>query len=201
MTASSEFYTVDLIVNSSAETRGVDAFALAVIKAERQLRKLFTHLVFQFPCFGVPDIGALRETLANNKTVYFEGIEAGINCLFSCTVEELVGARYRDLHPRIKEAIEHRNKIFHGQLTQRCLSREDLLALISDIRTWCEELANGATSRIEYDGFERNSFRKSPIRSLSEQFKVQLSGVECYDQFIKQHMARSAICSARRPLP
>lgn len=47
MNTNHEFDTVGLIVNSTSETRGVDAFALATIKAERQLRKLFTHLVFQ----------------------------------------------------------------------------------------------------------------------------------------------------------
>jgi hypothetical protein len=30
---------------SAAETRAVDAFAMSLIKAERQVRKLFTHLV------------------------------------------------------------------------------------------------------------------------------------------------------------
>ena len=47
-----EFRTVDLIVASSAETRGVDAFALSVIEAERQIRRLVTHLVYQFPSFA-----------------------------------------------------------------------------------------------------------------------------------------------------
>jgi hypothetical protein len=47
-----EFATVDLIIRSNAETRGVDAFALALLKAERQIRRLFIHLVYQFPCFG-----------------------------------------------------------------------------------------------------------------------------------------------------
>ena len=51
-----EFQTVDLIVNSTARSRAVDAFALSLIKAERQIRKLVTHLVYQFPCFGPGDI-------------------------------------------------------------------------------------------------------------------------------------------------
>lgn len=190
MTASSEFDTVDLILNSSSETRGVDAFALAVIKAERQIRKLFTHLVFQFPCFAGSDIGALRDALASNKSVYFEGIETGINCISPYTVEKLVGAKYKCLRPRISEAIDYRNKIFHGQLTQKCLSRDDLVALVTDIREWCEALANGATLRVGYDGFARNSFQKSTIQGLTEQFKVQFSGVDSYAQFIQQHMRR-----------
>lgn len=188
MSANQEFDTVDLIVNSTSETRGVDAFALSVIKAERQLRKLFTHLVFQFPCFGSSDIGALHDALANNKRIYFSEIENCINALCSSTVEKMVGADYSRLRKRVEEAIECRNKIFHGQLTQRFLAREDLLGFVQDIRGWCDALTEGAVSHIGYDGFARNSFRKSASRDLSANFKVQFSRVDDYAQFLKQHM-------------
>ena len=151
MNVDSEFDTIDLIINSHSEVRGVDAFALALIKAERQMRKLFTHLVYQFPCFNMSDTGELRKALVNRKGVYFEGIENGINSLFSCTVEEMVGDKYQYLRPRISEAIDCRNKIFHGQLTQKYLSRDELLGLVADIRSWCEKLAEGAILRIGYD--------------------------------------------------
>lgn len=188
MSTSNEFETVDLIVKSNSETRGVDAFALAVIKAERQLRKLLTHLVFQFPCFGTADVGALRDTLSNNRGIYFKETENCVNSIFSCTVEEIVGAEYKRLRPRIDEAIECRNKIFHGQLTQRYLTRDDLLGLVFYIRGWCEALAAGADSRIGYDGFARDSFRKSANGHLSSQFKVQFTGVPDYASFLAQHM-------------
>lgn len=42
-----EFDTIDLLLSSDAPTRAVDAFALAVIKIERQFRKIFTNLVYQ----------------------------------------------------------------------------------------------------------------------------------------------------------
>ena len=190
MSVKLEFDTVDLLVNSSSETRGVDAFALAVIKAERQLRKLFTHLVFQFSCFRTSDTDALRETLASNKGIYFKEIESCINDLFPSTVEELIGVKYKYLRPRIEEAIEYRNKIFHGQLTQKYLTRKDLLGLVCDIREWCEALAIGAASRIGYDGFDRNSFQKSSTQDLSKEFKVQFSDVDSYAKFLKQHMRR-----------
>ncbi len=76
-----EFETVDVIINSTARTCGVDAFALSVIKAERQIRKLVTHLIYQFPCFELGDILSLRQTLVNNRGVYFEGFEKGFNAL------------------------------------------------------------------------------------------------------------------------
>jgi hypothetical protein len=190
MNASSEFETVELIIKSSSETRGVDAFALALIKAERQLRKLFTHLIYQFPCFSVSDVVNLRAALASNKDVYFKGIETGINSLFSCTVEEMVGDKYKYLRSRISDAIDHRNKIFHGQLTQSNLNRDDLLTLVVDIRAWCDALANGAILKVGYDGFIRNSFQKSTVQCLSAQFKVQFSGVDSYSKFIEQYMRR-----------
>ena len=61
-----EFRTVDLIVGSTCETRGVDAFTLSLIKAERQMRKLVTYLVYQFPCFSESDIPGLRDALGKN---------------------------------------------------------------------------------------------------------------------------------------
>jgi hypothetical protein len=48
MSTEEEFATVSLILGSQAETRGVDAFALSLIKAERQIRKLVTHLCISF---------------------------------------------------------------------------------------------------------------------------------------------------------
>jgi hypothetical protein len=45
MSYSEEFQTVDLIINPLAKTRGVDTFALALINAGRQLRKLVSHFI------------------------------------------------------------------------------------------------------------------------------------------------------------
>ena len=190
MTVHSEFATVDLIVGSSLETRGVDAFVLALIKAERQMRKLFTHLVMQYPCFTTADIAELRTILAKHKRVYFEGFEAGINQILWCTVEELIGESYKRLRPRIAEAILFRNKIFHGQLTHNYLTREDLFILVRDIRDWCYTLAEGAMTTIAYDGFDRDSLQKSKSVDMSMRFRIQLHGIESYAAFIAQHMVR-----------
>ena len=188
MNYSAEFETVDLIARSSAETRGVDAFALALIKAERQIRKLFTYLVFQLPCFTDSDIIRLREALGSSKKVYFNGVERGFNALYPRTIGELVGDQYPELRKRIDNAIDCRNKIFHGQLTSKYLSREDLLAFVVDIRAWCAALATGAKLEVGYDGFARNSFQKSELSDLSRRFKVQFSSIEAYAEFIRQHM-------------
>jgi len=130
-----EFETVDVVINSTARTCGVDAFALSVIKTERQIRKLVTHLIYQFPCFGPADVPSIRQTLVNNRRVYFDGFENGFNAIYPLSISALVGCDYLRLHDRIREAVDHRNKIFHGQLTSNNLTRDDLLAYVGDIRT------------------------------------------------------------------
>jgi hypothetical protein len=95
-----EFQTVDLIVNSLARTRGVDAFTPSLLKAEQQMRKLVTHLVYQFPCFGRADVPVLRQALADNTAVYFKGVEKGFNALYPKSIGDLVGSDYTNLKKR-----------------------------------------------------------------------------------------------------
>lgn len=190
MSVDREFETVDLILHSNAETRGVDAFSLAIIKAERQVRKLFTHLIYQYPAFGPSDTTDLRNTLAAYRRVYFEGFLAGIDALFPLSVESLVGPEFRGLRKRLEEAIDHRNKIFHGQLTSKSLSRDDLIVFVRDAREWCSRLAAGAVAEIGYDGLGRNSFQKSNLPDLWRTYKTDLKSIADYDSFIRANMER-----------
>lgn len=183
-----EFKTVDLLLKSKAETRSVDAFSLTVIKAERQIRKLVTHLIYQFPCFGPSDVLNLRQTLCDNRRVYFEGFEKGFDALYPRRVSDLIGAEYQKLKDGIDEARDHRNKIFHGQLTAKSLSREALEGYASNIRNWCDAIATGADAEFHYDGFGRNSFRKSAIPDLSKRLKVQIGSIADYERFVRQYM-------------
>lgn len=180
-----EFKTVDLILSSSAETRSVDAFALTLIKTERQIRKLFTYTIFQFPSFSEADITQLRAILAKNNGIYFKHFEDRFNSISAYSTNDLIGADYEKLRGIINKATEYRNKIFHGQLTETGLSREELLGIVKDLRSWCNALANGATKNIGYDGFARNSFQKSKNNSLHKQFKSQLTNISEYEEFIK----------------
>jgi len=184
-----EFRTVDLILNSSADTCGVDAFALSLIKVEKQLRRLFTHLVFQSSCFSSTDTEALRAKL-NEKRVYFDGLERGFDALSPVSVESLVGRLYGVLHARITEATKYRNKIFHGQLTDKSLTRGDLVDLTSDLRSWCKALANGAHAEFGYDGFAGNSFQKSQSLDIPKRLLEQFANIGDYEAFIKRHMER-----------
>lgn len=185
-----EFETVDVVINSTARTCGVDAFALSVIKAERQIRKLVTHLIYQFPCFGPGDVPSLRQTLVNNRRVYFDGFENGFNALYPRSISDLVGGEYQRLHDRMMEAVDHRNKIFHGQLTSANLTRDDLLAYVADIRTWCKTLAESALADIGFDGFEWNSFQKSAVPHLEKRLKIQIAETTEYDEFVRQYIQR-----------
>lgn len=190
MSILTEFKTVDLIIESETETLGVDAFALALIKAERQVRRLLTHLIFQFPCFEERDIPTLREALGASRRVYFDGFEKGINALSPTLTSEMIGAEYPLLNIQLKEAIDHRNKIFHGQLTSRGLSRDDLLSYVENIRSWCQSLAKGGLSEFGYDGFARDSFRKSDRANIASRLRMQIGSIDDYRNFIRETMER-----------
>ena len=128
--------------------------------------------------------------LSSNRNVYFKGFIRGFDAIYPRSIRDLVGEEYDQLRSRLDEAIEHRNKIFHGQLTSKRLTREELFDYVSDIRSWCKALADAAFSEIGYDGFARNSFRKSDETRLWERCRIQLADVNAYDQFIQQHMQR-----------
>lgn len=189
MSYKEEFKTVDILINSNAVTRGVDAFALTIIKAERQIRKLFTYIVFQFPSFTNADIPELRDTLYQNRNVYFKGFVDGINTLYSRSVQDLIGQEYSSLLDEIQTAIDYRNKIFHGQLTNANLTRDDFLQIIKSNRKWCKKLANEAMKEFGYDGFGRNSFHKSPMNVL-QNYRINISTLDEYRDFIRNYMQR-----------
>ena len=191
MSIGDEFGTVDLVLASGAETRAVDAFALSLIKAERQARRLVTYLVYQHPWCGPTSVPALKQALESSTKVYFKGVLAGWDALYPRSVQQLIGSEYKRLRARLNEASKHRNKIFHGQLTAHNLARHELLVFVKDIRTWCDALGSGALAEVGYDGCRRNSFRKSKNAStLYLTYKTQLADVAAYRQFIKTHMER-----------
>lgn len=189
MTFETEFAVVDVITRSQLPTHGVDAFALSVIKMERQMRKLFTYLIYQSRAFGPEDIGELKAVLGASRKAYFEGFEHGINALYRTSVEDMMGMEYAELRPALDDAIDVRNKVFHGQLTARCLQREDLGELSGSIRRWCFRLANSAEAEIDYDGFGRNSFRKGSAR-VANGLRTQVQTPDEYEAFIRRYVAR-----------
>lgn len=178
MSYESEFEVVDLIINSSFETRGVDAFSLAVIKSERQLRRLFTFLIYQNPTYNKTDSKKLKEVLCNNKNLYFKDFIKGINKILSRPINELYGEDYENDYKKISEIIKIRNKVFHGQLTSLELSRTDLFEKTDELKIWCKKLSTIMINEIGYDGFERNSYQKSKI-------ELNIRNLDQFDTFEK----------------
>lgn len=189
MSFTEEFATIDMIAESQLPTRAVDVFALSIIKMERQMRKLFTYLIFQSDDFDYHHVAGLRGVLSDNKRVYFDGFERGIDALYPLSVEQIVGAEYGGLRRIVSDALAVRNKIFHGQLTDHCLLREDLVELATDVRRWCELLAGNAQLELGYDGFGRPSFRKGPL-PLSGRYKVQVNCLDSYRDFLARYVQR-----------
>lgn len=181
-----EFETIDLFKNSGCPTANVDAFSLAWIKAERQMRKLFTFVIFQATTFQDCNIQELKSALAENHHVSIWHFRYGLNEILDTTVEELVGANYTQLLAGMNEANNHRNKIFHGQLTLDSLGNIKLASSEELVRSWCENLANGAHNYLGYDGFDRNSFRKQKNKKLSDLVTKQIGGIDDYKTLIKR---------------
>ncbi len=183
-----QFKTVDLLLNSTCETRGVDAFTLAVIKAERQIRRIFTHLIYQSSAFSESDIPRLKEVLASNRGVYFEGFINGFNALYPRTLEEIYGEEYQLSLSAMIESVEYRNKLFHGQLTGTHLTRKDLYDIIYNIKQWCSTLAKKTSEELGYDGVARNSYQKSSMPDKFSNVKINIRSITEYREFISRYM-------------
>lgn len=152
------------------------------------MRRLVTHLIYQFPRFGRSDVPALHQVLANNSHVYFRGVEKGFDALYPWTISNLIGSDYTRLKKRIEEATSRRRKLFHGQLTSKNMTRGDLLHFVQDIRAWCDSLAFNTQSEFGYDGFARNSFQKSVVPDLWKRLKIQIATVQEYEDFVRKNM-------------
>lgn len=166
-----EFETIDLLLESNLETRAVDAFAISWIKLERQLRRLNGNLIFQHSQFQETKLAhknAIRDALLKKRTANHKRFIDAINRLSGLSVKVLVGDQYRDLRHQVDKAYKHRNKILHGQQTGHSLSREELLHEVSSIRSWCELLAEGSNDKIGYDGFSRNSLKKNGRHDITQ---------------------------------
>lgn len=189
MSIEKEFQTVDLVADAGAVTSSVDAFALSVIKAERQIRRLFTHIVFQCPAFGPGDVSDLRNALWERRQCYFEGFVRGIDGLLSSPLDQLIGESYRQLHHDIESAIVVRNKVFHGQLTDQSLCGVSLRAHVCNVRGWCQAVADAGIQAVGYDGFQRNSFRKGEPE-VFRTFQRILPSLEEYGRFLDDWVVR-----------
>jgi hypothetical protein len=165
-----EFATVQAVIGSYGSTRRVDALLLTWVKYEKQLRRLFCFLVFQHSSVNETNLEEMIEVLSNNRHLYPETFQKGINQLNNGTVADLVGDRYEELAAELSRIKEYRNKLMHGQVTgQKIQSR----TLEKDVRTlvdWIAALAAGADQRFGYDGIKRNTYR-----AAKESSKIEVS--------------------------
>lgn len=180
-----EFRPVDDILGSDHRSRGVDAFTLTYLRAERQIRKLFTHLVFQSGAFDHGNSRQLRQALYQAPAVSFKKLATGIATLSDVTVAEMVGTEHNRLFAVLRQAKQYRDKLFHGQLPDQYVSTEKFIALEADIRTWCRLLAAGAERAIGYDGFP-DSHRKGGRGEIVQRVTALLPNIEAYQELLKR---------------
>ena len=73
-----EFATIAALWDCGAETRRVDAFLLAWVKYEKQLRRLFCYLVYQHPEITTSTIKHIMLAMADNNRLYPQTFINGI---------------------------------------------------------------------------------------------------------------------------
>lgn len=149
----SEFKSVDLLLNSECESRGVDGFCLAWIKLERQLRKIAANLLYQASDITASDAAKIRAAMFDHTGLSHNTFSGAIGHLSGISVRDLIGDRYKVLKKEIEASFRNRQKILHGQQTDESLSRDALIGRITNIREWCERLSTGSMDQFGYDGF------------------------------------------------
>ena len=179
-----EFKTVEILVNSSCTTGRTDAFVIAWVKSERQVRRIFSYLIYQYPTFEKKDVPSLIQAIASKNNLYFNDFIVGFNRLYPKTYKDISGTSYDSLKADLDRINGFRNKIFHGQPTGHGLTTNQLRIEIEKIQDWCFEVAEKMQSEIGYDGFTRNSYRKSANENLASSCKMQIENLDEFKAFL-----------------
>lgn len=155
----SEFATVVAVWESNGTTRRVDALLLCWVKYEKQLRRLFSFLVFQHPQIDGQTAEEVVAALAENNRVYPRHFEKGIKELKVTPVPELMGEAYAALKADIERINSYRNKLMHGQITGKKITSPEIEKDVRILIRWISALADGARAEFGYDGIGRNTYR------------------------------------------
>lgn len=143
-----EFETVEALLKSSFPTGHTDSFIIAWVKSEKQVRRIFTYLVYQFPVFSIKDTPDIISLVASKHGLYFENFIAGFDALYPRTFKDVVGpSEYDRFHTELGRIKQYRNKILHGQPTGQNLTAHELTKEINTIRNWCALVAR--TMKVE----------------------------------------------------
>jgi len=185
-----EFATIDILVNSNTRTGRTDAFIVAFTKLEKQVRRLFSYTIYQYPAFTFTHYKDILAVIASKRFLDFDNYIKGFDALYPKSYEHIIGSALytpfiKSDFPRIKSI---RNKVLHGQPTGQGLSSSDLNAEIAVIRNWCLQVAESMMTEIDYDGLEWNSFRKCRAKDLAVNYKGNISGIKELKVFIETNM-------------
>lgn len=182
-----EFATIDLLLPSDTTTGRTDAFILAYTKLDKQIRKVFTYLVYQFD--GFSSSSNIIDVIAADSRLYPRNFIKGFDSLYNRSFEDILGEKYIDFRDNELERISgYRNKILHGQVTGQRLSADDLTQEVTLIREIVELIAEKMSEEIGFDGLGRNSLRKSDTANFTDRFKVEISNNADLENFINNVM-------------
>lgn len=192
------FAIIYTILQSESSTKESDAFALALIKTERQARKIFTHLLFQYDFFQKGEHQKLRDELDRNGNIYFEHLLIGIEIILDKKLETLLNnVIHKSFVDSYKSSKGLRNKLFHGQITTKGFNSSEIHNLTVKIMAWSNELSIRAEQLFNYNGFDRNSCEKDPtfnkdllqfqVESIDtlRSLKTQMIAKQRTDNFLK----------------
>ncbi len=182
-----EMATVDAVLASGATTRRTDAFVLTWVKMEKQLRRLFSFLVFQHPNFSKSDEKALVKIFVDHKKLYAHTFVQCIDLLGSSAVKDLVGADYAQYQTEIARIKKYRNKIMHGQITGQNLQSPQLERDVKLLRDWIQAVAIGAQKAFGYDGVARNTFIKAKSVPAIAKIKYPFSTVSEFKAWLDKN--------------
>lgn len=156
-----EFETVVAILNSKAKTKTVDAFILSWVKLEKQLRRIFSYLIYQHPAVDHENYEQIVVVLAQNQNLSPRTLIAAINLICIVTVQQMIGSDYQKLRDQLARLRIQRNKIAHGMVTGKNVDSRTLEKDVIILISWITKLAVGAKTAIDYDGLVRNTFQIS----------------------------------------
>lgn len=177
-----EFATIDLLLPSATTTGRTDAFILAYTKLDKQIRKIFTYLVFQFD--GFSGSTEIIDVIAADNRLYPDNFIKGFDGLYKRSFADISGEKYIEFRDNELERIKsYRNKILHGQVTGQKLDADKLKQEVTLIKDIVELIAEKMSEEIGYDGLERNSFRKSEIET--DRFKTNINNRNDLENFIQ----------------
>ena len=185
----SEFEVIEYLLNSNNESRAIDSFSLSLLKIEKQIRKIFTHLIYQYECFKPSDNKKIINILSANKNIYFRHLIIGINLIYFKEIKDIYGVGYEVDYNYICNLKNFRNKIFHGQLTGQELSRTELTEFVTIMKRWSKQIAESFQDEINYDGFERNSLKKSK-KDFSSLLKYKITNIEDLEKLLIEMISK-----------